>query len=342
MTYEWYHSRRLISGDLSGPLVVFVAACFFTRLKLTAEDRVRVFVTAIGPILGVAAVALYSTLTAGAINFTGNSNFTTSGKYGPNQVSGTLSLGALVAFLGLMHETKPRLKLLLFALMGYLTVQSVLTFSRTGLYLGTASCVVAAAFLLRHRRARALLIKVVAVVVGAAAVLVIPMLNSFTKGAFSERFTSTQVTSRDKIVVADFKIWQESPVLGVGTGQAFFYREKYLDMGSVAAHTEFSRLLAEHGLPGIFAGLLLFMMAFLNLRQARSPIPQATVAATIAWSFLCMAANGVRLTAPCYVFGLSFAVCLPAVLRGSGVKASRVERKPLLHLLRPVPGQSLA
>lgn len=312
MEYDWYYSRRLVSGDLSGPLLLAVCGFFFTKLKLTPEDRTRVLITAIGPILGVAALALYSTLTAGTINFTGNSNYTTSGKYGPNQVSATLSLGAILAFLCLVQTPQRKRRLLFFGLMCYLMGQSVLTFSRTGLYIGTLSCLAASFYLLRVQRARALLLKVFAVVIVIAAVVVVPMLDSLTQGAFTDRFKSAQSTSRDKIAAADLKIWLENPVLGVGTGQALFHRGKYLELGTAAAHTEFSRLLAEHGMLGLFAGVMMFVMAWLNLRRAQGPSNQAVVVAVIAWSFLCMTANGLRLTAPCFTFGLSFALLLPA------------------------------
>src|SRR5262249_58222365 len=90
----------------------------------------------------------------------------------------------------------------------------------------------------------------------------------------------------------DVEIWVENPVVGVGTGQAALHRGQILDVEMVASHTEFARLLAEHGVFGIAAGLLLFFMAWNNLRRARSVPAKATVAAAMAWAFLFMAGGG--------------------------------------------------
>ena len=54
------------------------------------------------------------------------------------------------------------------------------------------------------------------------------------------------------ILLADLELWARNPILGVGPGMAAWGREEILD-ARISAHTEFSRLLAEHGLFGAAA-----------------------------------------------------------------------------------------
>jgi hypothetical protein len=76
-------------------------------------------------------------------------------------------------------------------------------------------------------------------------------------------------------------------------------------------HSEASRLLAEHGLPGLAALLLLGMMAALNVVRAGSVPARAVYAALIAYSLLMIASNGMRIVSASVVYGLCFAVYAP-------------------------------
>ena len=84
-----------------------------------------------------------------------------------------------------------------------------------------------------------------------------------------------------------------------------------------AAHTELTRLLAEHGLLGAGAVTLLFVMAFRALQGARAMRDKALVAALLAWSLLTMSHMAMRIVAPSLVFGLAFAI------RATGAGTSR-------------------
>jgi O-antigen ligase len=168
------------------------------------------------------------------------------------------------------------------------------------------------------------------------------MLDRFTQGALAARYKNTQLTNRDHLAAADLEIWLENPVLGVGTGQAAFHRGQILDVEMVASHTEFARLLAEHGIFGIAAGLLLFFMAWSNLRRARSVAAKATVAAALAWAFLFMAGSGMRLVAPSFMFGLSFATFLTGATLGRRPRGAAQPAAPTAPLLQVTSGQSPA
>lgn len=306
-------AREQISFNLSGPLALFTCAWFFSHLRLARADLLRLLLVLVGPAIGIATVALYGTLTAEAIQFTDESNFLTSGGFGPNQVSAMLGLGALFCFLYVLNDrSRGGLRLTLLVAMLVLATQSALTFSRGGLYTAGGAAAVAVLYLLRDNRARLRMVLVVALIALAANYLIIPALDEFTGGALSQRFQDTSLTGRDRLLEADLQIWQEHPIFGAGPGGGGSIRARaalgQLGFDRVAAHTELSRLLAEHGTLGLLALLLLAGASVRNLRRQRNSAGKALVAALIVWALLFMLGSAMRLVAPAALFGLSFAI----------------------------------
>jgi O-antigen ligase len=115
---------------------------------------------------------------------------------------------------------------------------------------------------------------------------------------------NTTSTGRDKIVMIDLDIWQKNPIFGVGPGVAMFHRQRVYKW--IAAHTEFSRLLAEHGAFGALAILLLIAMAVHAVTKAKTALNRALAAAMLGWSLLFLVVDGMRLAAPSFAFGFSF------------------------------------
>jgi hypothetical protein len=111
--------------------------------------------------------------------------------------------------------------------------------------------------------------------------------------------------------MVDLELWRENPIFGVGPGMGMLYRVSMLKW--VASHTEYSRLLAEHGVFGLMALLLLIVMAVRSIRRGNSILGKAMAASMIGWAFLFMMIDGMRLAAPAFAFGLSFATILPNV-----------------------------
>jgi O-antigen ligase len=108
--------------------------------------------------------------------------------------------------------------------------------------------------------------------------------------------------------MADIEIWRDNPLFGVGPGMAKGMRGLYYSRaGTNSAHTEFTRLLSEHGLLGVSALLLLLWMGARNLLRARTTKGKALVGSMMAWSCLYMLNAAMRLVAPAFTFGLMFA-----------------------------------
>lgn len=301
-------AQQQISFNLSGPFALAVAAWFFAHVKLDAVQLKRMFIALLAPIVGLAAVTLYATLMAANLSFRGEANDVTSGGFGPNQVSAVLGLGALVAFwFVLQGRVRLRPKVLLAGLLLLLAAQSALTFSRGGLYNACGGAICAALFLAGDGRARLRLLFIGALLF-VGYFLLLPGLDAFTGGTLLERFQDTSLTGRDVLIMADLQIWFEHPLVGVGPGISALLHEAYFR--EAAAHTEYSRLLAEHGLLGLAAMLLLGVMTVVNLRRARTQRGKAVVAMLAGWSLLFMTNVAMRLAAPSFLLGLTSAALL--------------------------------
>lgn len=321
-----HEARQQLSFNLSGPLAFMVCAWFYSTLRVTVQELLEVLVTALGPLVGIATLALYSASGAQGLEFRQGSNFAASGGFGPNQVSSALGLGAMVAVMAVPLATRSARSALL--LIGFLlAAQGALTFSRGGLWAAAAGLGVVLLLLARDPAAR------VGTSVTASAVLLAGSLGAvsldqFTGGAFSSRFTSVDVSGRDRILLADLELWAKNPILGVGPGVAAWGREEILD-ARISAHTEFSRLLAEHGLFGAAALALLIYAAGANIKRASASSRGRALAGGITvWSIVTMAIYAMRTVAQSHMLGLPFVTLLPESAQGHVVERPHQPRRP--------------
>lgn len=296
--------RMYLSFNLSGPFALMACVWFLSQIRLTMDQVYRTLLSLIMPAVTIAALAAYGTLTATAIRFGRESNVMASGGYGPNQVSALLGLGILSALLYVLLEKRSwSIKALLFTVVVGLAAQSALTFSRTGLYSAGLSLLVALFYLARDSQARFKLVLLGLSLFLLANYLIFPALDEFTGGALANRFQNTSLTGRETILQSDLEIWGQNPIFGVGPGlvtssRGNTYRES-------ASHTEFSRLLAEHGLFGLFALTAMVVMGWQHWRRARTVRGKAMSLAWLSWSVLFMLSTAMRLAAPAFIFAMT-------------------------------------
>lgn len=301
-------ARMMISFNMSGPLALMVSAWFFSHLKLSTVQLQRLFLAVLGPVISIATIALLRVETSD-IGFGTSSNSQASGGFGPNQVSSMLGLAALLAFLFYILSIRGSQKktpivsvlswlrrFLMICLMIVFIAQSALTFSRGGLYNTVAGLALAFFYLVRESRSRLQFIFVALFLFGFSTYVLLPRLNDFTGGAFASRFESTDTTGRELMVQYQMRAFAYHPLFGVGPGRGFYQ----------ASHTEYTRLLSDHGMLGVLALVLLFVMTAVSMKRARTIINKAVMASLLAWSFVFMAHVGMRLAAPSFLIGLSF------------------------------------
>ncbi len=317
--HDFRAARDQISFNLSGPFALMVAAWFFSKIQLS-QDQVRtVFVAVIAPIVGVATLAALGAFGSSDIAFSDSSNLISSGGFGPNQVSAVLGFGALLAlFICVQTGTLAPVRVVMASVIVGLGAQSALTFSRGGLYMAAGGAAVAALFAVKDARVRWRLLPLVAVILVVGNYLVLPYLNAFTNGEIGARFEDVTVTGRDRLIQADLDLWKDNPLFGVGPGEGRLQRGNYfLGSGSavltaspvraVAAHTEFSRLLSEHGTFGLVALVIFVAAGFLNVLRSPDPRTRAVTAGLVCWGALYMGSNAMRVLAPSFAYGMAFA-----------------------------------
>jgi hypothetical protein len=262
------------------------------------------------PLLSVACATLFYTVTAEDIHFNTESNFATSGGFGPNQVSAMLGLGVFIAACCLISfRVDARFKVFLGVAAVFFAAQSVLTFSRGGIYNAAGASLALLFFQFRNLGEGAKRLVPVLALVFVFFWFVFPALDNFTGGKLGERFDDTGATNRVEIAQSDLVIFAEYPILGVGVGLANEYRRQIYGYGS-GSHTEFSRLISEHGLFGIVALISMVLMAIFNFKRQGSIFGRAIVAGVAVWSALFMFNAGMRLAAPSYLWGLMFMTIL--------------------------------
>ncbi len=298
------HARQQISFNLSGPFALAVAAYVLSACPSTSLDLRRLLIALTAPMLGISAMVGYITLTSQHIIFHSGSNFTTSGGFGPNQVSATLGLGAfLCLFIAL--QTRHGIWRWSFLALGLLMItQSVITFSRGGVI----NAVVCAAFLgahfLRQPRARITVISALILFAVLGTKVILPALDDWTGGKLSERYASVDPSLRRSIAEQELRIWRDNPIFGVGPGGAKDRRRAVFGI-NIAAHTEYTRMLAEHGIFGALALLLLVSMGVQAYLRAPSALTKAWAGALAGWAMLEMSHAAMRIGVISLLFGLA-------------------------------------
>jgi O-antigen ligase len=317
-------ARRALSFNLSGPLALVVSVWFFSSFRLSWEQARRIFMSLLMPLVSIGILTLFVTINSDEIAFNAESNKALSGGFGPNQVSSVLGLGFLIALVVVMLGERNRLlKVLLFAVAFFLGAQSLMTFSRGGIYNALGAAIFGSLFLLRDSRAALKLLAVAALVVVLGLGFIFPRLNKFSGGTLLTRFQDTETTNRGSLVETDVEIFLQNPLLGVGPGQATEYRQRTIGV-ALPAHTEFTRLLSEHGTFGLIALLLLIAAGVRKFVSSERGISRAFSAVLISWPFLFMTNAGMRLVAPAFIFGLAF-VTLQRSYHKKLVRAGRTE-----------------
>lgn len=286
---DWARARQDISFNLSGPLTLAVLSTYLWRRRAGRGDLSRLLVTITAPIVGIVFLAGYTTLAMPA-SFVNDSNWVTSGGFGPNQVSTLLGLGALAAIVfgtaipvGVLHGV-------LLVTMVVFVVQAVLTFSRgwvpstliAGLGLG--------AHLLTSRGPRVRFLVYGSTCVLAVLVL-LPWLQTFTEQQVTARYTNPSASGRVEIARRELQAFREHPLLGTGVGLSGAYRWE------LAAHTEPVRMLAEHGILGLAAFAMLVRILVRAYRDQSPGLARGVTAAFALWAAAVMLHSAIRLAA---------------------------------------------
>lgn len=293
-----------ISFNLSGPLSLMICTLYFSQISGDVDSLRKLAWSVMIPVLGIATLTTAATLSAQQITFVGESNFITSGGFGPNQVSAVLGLGGALALLLFLMKRGTLQRWVALVLALSLLTLSALTFSRGGLYNAAVMSIFAMVHYMRNSRGRITMLALFLILGLVGSYLIFPYLNSFTGGMLQQRFSDLDPTLRFQIARADLNVWFTNPLLGVGPGLSM--TERFSVSGFlVAAHTEYTRQLAEHGTAGLLALLIMLVMSIRAYLRAPNVEAQAWVAALLAWPLMEMSHAAMRIVAISFIFGLA-------------------------------------
>ncbi len=320
-------TRQLISANLSGLLCLAISAIYFYKKPLDGDALRNLFLFILFPLASILGYLVVNTPDFSEIKFGYDSNFATS-VYGPNQMSSVLGLGILL--MGLAYFLKIRLfgsYLLALSYIGFLLFRGLLTFSRGGMI--TPLILLAIVFIyftwktvgFNRNTIRGILFVALFAVL---AIFLFDYTDNLTGNKLSDRYQGIKrgkqaedieelTSGRTLIVSIDWKIFMENPFLGVGPGMGAELRKKYGYSIVVAAHNEFSRMLAEHGLFGGVAILILIVLPLQHFFDRKKILERTLTIAFVGFCFVFMTHAATRIAAPSFLYGVGF-ICVTSKL----------------------------
>lgn len=265
--------RKAITFNISGPICLGLCALYCYRRQVSYSQLQNIVVLFGLPIIATLIyLLLYNPSVREVVTGT-QSNFATSGGFGPNQVSTILGLGMFVFFCQLVFMSKSKVMIVLNAFLLILTsYRAIVTFSRGGVITGVVMIILVliAAYLFSNssgkRKLKGVIILSAILTFGVWSYSVIQ-----TRGLISKRYANQDVRGRVKgdrlggrevILGSELELFKENPILGVGIGMGKSYRAQMLGE-EVASHNEITRLLAEHGMFGVAILLILLLAPFI-------------------------------------------------------------------------------
>jgi O-antigen ligase len=276
--------RKMLAFNLLPHVVMAVVVLMLSRLRITAET-VRLFLYAsVLPVISTWVLSAWNVFVIGT-SFGTSSNDFAAGGTAANQVSNALSYGAVALGMVLLIPRPPRrLIWIVLPMLLLLAMQSVLTFSRGGSVNLALFLVFSMPFILRDRKQRIRFFFGMAIVTAVFGEFILPRVEMVTEGAIEKRFNKEGTSGRDDLFRQDLDMFLRNPLLGVGPGMG--RRERFYGGDNTAqAHTEYSRILAEHGAFGAIALVVLLLTFYKMGRRAREPWQRGLVAGSVAWMF---------------------------------------------------------
>ncbi len=305
--------RKTISFNISGPICLGVSS-IYTYNKRISLGKVNQILLSIGlPIISTSIyVILYTPDLKEALVLGTGSNYSTSGGFGPNQVATIFGLGMFIFFSRLMLESKTKLLLIVNLIIAFVvTYRGLITFSRGGMITGFIMIVILLFYLYISTEGRG---KIKLNYIFGFMILMFfatwTYTSSKTDGLIEKRYANqdamgrvkeSQFTGREEIFNNEINSFIDNPIFGVGVAKGAEIR---FDLNNVVSlsHNEISRMIAEHGLFGITALLILLftpIILFLDNKQ------HIFLMCFIVFWLLTINHAAMRLSAAAFVYSLS-------------------------------------
>jgi len=303
--------RRAIAFNLSGPVCLGITAVFCYKRTITYKQIQNILLFFLLPIVSMTVyLVLYTPNLQEVITGTG-SNFETSGGFGPNQVATVLGIGMFVlAVRFFISKETIFYRLFDLALLGILSFRAIITFSRGGVLTAVVMILFfIALYYLKVNTKTKFRIKY-SMFVFLIMLFLTWMISSVQTGGFIDKRYANQdaagrvkedvSTGRSDLIAFEFAEFVDNPFLGIGVGKV---KEERLNETGVeaASHNEMSRIVAEHGLLGVFAFLILLLTPLVF--RIKNKTNMFFYSFYIFW-LLTINHSAMRIAAPAFIYGL--------------------------------------
>jgi hypothetical protein len=303
--------RKAVLFNLSGPLSLFATALFCYQREIKFKTLLKVVDVMMLPVLSMVVYIILYSPPLEQIVFTTESNEAASGGYGGNQVSTILGLGMFLAYIRFLIPYKNNLlNLINIGLLGLLTYRCLLTFSRGGFITAIIMMIVFTVLFINWaplaKKAKAT-VKLVGLGIGGFLLWGTAM--AVTGGLIYNRYVGKNTlgedqditTGRGDIINEELLAFFDNPFLGVGVGMGKFFRIEE-EGSNLATHNEVARMLAEHGVLGILALLILLLIPLGFLLSKNRNLLMLPF---VAFWFLTINHSAMRVALPGFMYGFA-------------------------------------
>ena len=304
--------RKAITFNIIGPLCLMVSAIYCYQRILTFRQIRNILDLLAYPLIATITYMFLYTPDIKAVVTNTESNFETSGGFGPNQVSTILGLGIFLFFIKIVLNSKTTtirtINIILFTI---ITFRGIVTFSRGGIITGFVMIIIVVLLLLFYTKVQVKSKIIQLVIFGVFALFGIWTYSSIqTSGLIDKRYANedargrikeSKLTGREKLIESEWNMFLDNPILGIGVGKNREYREETTGIDA-ASHNEITRMLAEHGMFGLFGLTILLitpMVLYLNNKQ------NIFVFSFVLFWILTINHAAMRLAAPAFIYALS-------------------------------------
>ena len=304
--------KKAIVFNMSGPVCLGISAIYCYKRLLTFQRLLGVVTAFSLPLLCLVTYLYFYAPNIQDVVTGTQSNFETSGGFGPNQVSTILGLGIFIFFVQLMlNSSNGILQIINGGLVLFFAYRGLITFSRGGIYTGVAMILLLLAILYFQANFQTKPKIAGIIVLSFLATLAVWSYSSIkTNGLLDKRYANqdaagrekkSQLSGREILIESELKMFYENPILGVGVGKNKELRKSQTGI-DLATHNEITRMLAEHGTLGI-VGLLILVITPLYLFL----VDRQNILALSFFVFWLLTINhaAMRLSAPAFIYALS-------------------------------------
>jgi hypothetical protein len=304
--------RKAITFNIIGPITLMISAIYCYQRIISFDQIKRIIDMLAYPLIAtVVYMYLYTPSVKDVVTNT-ESNFETSGGFGPNQVSTILGLGIFLFFVKIVLISKTawirNINILFFVI---ITFRGIVTFSRGGVIAGLLMIIIVVVLLLFYTKSYVKSKIIMLVVFGLFALSGIWAYSSIqTSGLIDKRYANqdargrekaSKLTGRERLIESEFNMFLDNPIFGIGVGKNKEYRLETTGIDA-ASHNEITRMLAEHGSLGLLGLIILLttpLALYFNNKQ------NIFLFSFVVFWILTINHAAMRLAAPAFVYALS-------------------------------------